>query len=694
MVFHHFPNHFIDPDASSSTTASPVYSHSPSSPLPYLPILPSRTTSSTHSPATTPTLPLPTLTGPFPPLLPAPSGLQIRVRDQDAVFASLDQALIQKAQNAFSEDEDEGEDAGGGGGEDEWNGKGVAPMQDEARMVAKGRYEAMETEDELRPEMAQRALEEFTRERIPYVVCASERLQAVFGDKNSMGFELPEVPRNMTPSFGRILSTPPGPSNNLSPGFSPRNTSFNDPADRRKDSGVYMQQRSPLSPISPFGFHQVDEKTGEGLREWLLKRGKETGTQRKREPTTYTDPTSNLPAQGIQTWLWFLISRPVISLSPTETNTNPLSAWTHNPKPPTTIRPPPDFQMPIPTSYVVFACPASNITEYPDCKDDSAPPPPSTIHSRSHVPGAPAYFTSQAQTLPHLDTRSSSSSSEVKKIYKRKDYDFSFQGIPLFEFSSSALFSVPSRSDFSILSIENIGSWYPSDESGFCTIDEWQSRIRAWEDEIDNLGREERKVEERAYRERGSEDPSAKRGVWWARFYEGVYAEERRWRRIKECMSRGKCRVVVRWVELESTPPMSSLGSGFGPALRGKKNKTSPLMDLGDEFGEGDADMNDFDDAAINLGLGIDIDHGRTRRGSGENKKFKERIARRRLSSGAQAKVTRSEARRRSGLGVFSTSQETVVGAGVLIGIGGENGVAAEGGGEDEGAPKEKRRKK
>ncbi|KAH9217041.1 hypothetical protein DL95DRAFT_444927 [Leptodontidium sp. 2 PMI_412] len=637
-----------------------------------------------------PTSNLPVLSGPFPPLLPAPSGLQIRLRNQDVVHLALDSEL-----EAREEEE------------------GLPPLMDEGRMVAKGRYEALEEEDELNCRQARRALDEFVRNRTPYAVLASQSLQAVLGEKNTLDFELPQVPFNMTPSFGRIASTPPGLPNTLSPSFSPRTSSASNTNDRRKDSGIYLpSQRSPLSPISPWGFNQVDEKTGKGLREWLLSRGKETGTQRKREcrsisfhdftpdmrtgmhanvlvahysggglheradvyevdlPTTYIDPTTNLPTQATQTWLWFLISRPVLTLSPTETNTNPspvTDAWSivdnHHASPPSTIRPPPDFLMPIPTSYVVFACPASNVTEYPDCKDDSAPP------------DLPAPSTSSMHPLnpSHNRTRTSPPST-AKKIYKRKDYDFSFQGVPIFEFNQASTFHTPGRERFEILSIDNLGSWYPTDASGLCDLPEWQARLSAWEEEVDTLGREERKEDDRAYRDRGLEDPHARRGVWWEMFYQAVYREERKWRRVRECMSRGKCRIVVRWVESESSPPLNQNGN-----RNRKKNKTSPNLGFSSDDADGDSDMSDGAGGGIGLGLGIGL--GVRMNGNsanrGDGKKIKERLAGRRAVSGP-ARVTRSEARRRSGLGVFSTSQETVVGPGILIGIG--NGAGSVGG--------------
>ncbi|KAH7346813.1 hypothetical protein BKA65DRAFT_585886 [Rhexocercosporidium sp. MPI-PUGE-AT-0058] len=738
MVFFHFPNHFIDPDAqnSTNTTNSPTYSYTgtpySTTTLPYPPLISSQaptTTTMTDSPDN-----LPTLTEPFPPLLPAPSNLQIRFQDQDATHSTLDAALSLKEEE-----------------------EGLPPLLDEGRMVAKGRYEALEEEDELSVRQARKALDEFVRNKTPYAVLASQRLQAVVGEKNSLGFELPQVPLNMTPLFGRIASTTSGPPN----------LSVGNANDRRKDSGIYLpQQRSPLSPISPFPFGQVDEKTGKGLREWLLSRGKETGTQRKREcrsisfhdftpdmrtgthsnvlvahynggglheradvyevdlPTTYTDPKTQLPTQGTQTWLWFLISRPVLTISSTETNTNPFpttDAWSiidNNPAiPPGTIRPPPDFPMPIPTSYVVFACPASNVTEYPDCKDDSAPPDPQSPSTSYIYSLAPSYRSSNSNAHPLYSSNSNTrtrSTSSAKKFYKRKDYDFSFQGTPLFEFSSATLFSTPSQPRHEILSIDALGSWYPSDSFGLCDLAEYQARLRAWDDEVENLSREERKEDDRAYRDRSAEEPHARKGVWWEKFYEGVYREEGRWRRIRECMSRGKCRIVVRWVESEMSPPSLS-GSTF--QARNRSKKTSPNLGFSSDDADGDSDMSEGAGDALGLGLGIGL--GVRLNGNsgnrGDGKKIKERLAGRRAVSGP-ARVTRSEARRRSGLGVFSTSQETVVGSGVLIGVGnsaeevrgGQRGGAgldvggskknatagAGSGGEGSGYLKDKRRKK
>jgi len=352
--------------------------------------------------------------------------------------------------------------------------------------------------------------------------------------------------------------------------------------------------------------------------------------------------------------------------------------------------------MPIPNSYVVFACPASNVTAYPDCKDDSAPPdPPATAPSTSTSyinTLAPSYRTSRLNSrsrprAPSITDPDTALSSPPKKIYKRKDYDFSFQGIPIFEFSSlsSLHITVPNPRDpattantrdpnlndhtFAILSIDNLGSWYTSDSSGPCTLTEYQTRLANWESEIENLSREERKEDDRMYRDRSTEVPHARVGKWWDMFYEEVYKEEARWRRIRECMSRGKCRVVIRWVEAEQSASPNAGGSGSGYGGVRKKQKMSPNLSFSSDEAEGSGDS-DFSDWA-GVGLGLDFNVGAGQSGSGrangngignngagsrnDGKKAKDRLSVRRTSGVVgQARVTRNGSRRKSGLGRYS----------------------------------------
>ena len=168
MVPRHYPHRFSDPDP-DPMTASPTYSYQGESTPPLPPYAPSYT-HYTHpiSPTSQPflqTSSLPTLTSPFPPPLPAPPNLQIRLRSQLSVLQDLDASLSQK----FEEE-------------------GLPPVLDESRMVGKGRVEIEEGEEELSAREARGALDEFARNRTPFVVLASQRLQAVLGEKNTLDF--------------------------------------------------------------------------------------------------------------------------------------------------------------------------------------------------------------------------------------------------------------------------------------------------------------------------------------------------------------------------------------------------------------------------------------------------------------------------------------------------------------------------
>lgn len=230
-------------------------------------------------------------------------------------------------------------------------------------------------------------------------------------------------------------------------------------------------------------------------------------------PTTYNDPSTGLPTLGTQTCLWFLISRPMLSLSPTETNTarSPLSSkWANLPlnlssKPPSTIRPPPDFPMPIPASYVVLACPAQNVTAYPNCKDDSAPPDPEPPRGGYRNSMAPPCLSSalnlgsggnvnsnerygKASTSSfnpyirgHTRQRSSTSSapSPPKRIHKCKRLRFLLPRGPylrVLAIEQQRFRCSLARSSFTVLSIDGIGGWYPSDAVSTCSEAEWQRR--------------------------------------------------------------------------------------------------------------------------------------------------------------------------------------------------------------------------
>lgn len=208
------------------------------------------------------------------------------------------------------------------------------------------------------------------------------------------------------------------------------------------------------------------------------------------------------------------------------------------------------------------------------------------------------------------------------------------------------MFPVPTRERFDFLSVEGIGGWHEEDPFEACGQREWQHKMDEWGIEVDDLGREEKREDEQIGRVRASEAPCAYQGVWWTKFYERVYEDEARWRRIREAMARGKCRVIIRWSEFEDDAADEDDGLGYG---------------------EGDEDMEGVGTESI--GLGVRLNGGSLSSSSG--KKIKERLVGRRACVQGN-RVTRAETRRRSGLGVFSSSQENLgLGtSGILIGSG------------------------
>jgi len=193
-------------------------------------------------------------------------------------------------------------------------------------------------------------------------------------------------------------------------------------------------------------------------------------------------------------------------------------------------------------------------------------------------------------------------------VYKRKDFDISHNGLPIFEFNSCSLFNGNQQPNF--LSVEGIGPWYEGDEYEELGKGEYRALVERYLEENEGGGK-------------GMGRPSPYRGTWWAEFYRRVGEDAQRWEEIRGAMGRGKCRVVVRWRE---------------------------WVESGGE--EEDVEMDMGDSSALFHGAGSG-GHGR--------KKIKERLA------GRHSRLTRSETRRRSQLG-FSQSASA---SGVAIGIGG-----------------------
>ena len=75
--------------------------------------------------------------------------------------------------------------------------------------------------------------------------------------------------------------------------------------------------------------------------------------------------------------------------------------------------------------------------------------------------------------------------------------------------------------------------------------------------------------------------PAPNRGVWWKVFYQRMYEDCARWEKVKKVMGRGRCRVVVRWNEQEGAEDMEmGICGGIGgrQALGGKKGPQGKRM--------------------------------------------------------------------------------------------------------------------
>lgn len=248
-----------------------------------------------------------------------------------------------------------------------------------------------------------------------------------------------------------------------------------------------------------------------------------------------------------ETWLWILISRPLISYDPTDASTyvppsspsidshatdvssTPQSAV---PAPEPTLKPtPPNFPHPTPLSWVVFAAPKAHVATYPETVENH-----DGDGSIAQFP-----FTSPSKT-----------------VHKRNDYDFSFSGIPLFEFSSGETFSVgiynkKQRPEF--LSIESMGGFYESDLYKPYGKEEYLRHCQLWRDgewppgQWAGIPKKQRYYDDDVHGMPRGSMPPPNRGAWWKSFYDRMGKDVERWKKIKTCMGRGKCRVVVRWIE-------------------------------------------------------------------------------------------------------------------------------------------------
>ena len=283
-------------------------------------------------------------------------------------------------------------------------------------------------------------------------------------------------------------------------------------------------------------------------------------------PTTQIRADTGDEFPTTETWIWILISRPMVSYDPTDTSTkvtakspsltfpsSDIFFTPYSPKPPKIHPAPPNFSHPTPLSWVVFAAPKAHVTSYPEAIENlEAPSPP----------------------YPFTGTS--------KSVEKRIDYDFSFSGVPIFEFSSADMFSHTSkRTEF--LSIEQMGGWYENDPFQEYTKEEYRRMCSLWED--GEWGSPSSTAVGEGLDDEGNPKasmPAPNQGVWWRVFYQRMYEDCARWEKVKKAMGRGKCRVVVRWneragedgVEMGIGGPVSAehgLGLGGKKVTHGKR---------------------------------------------------------------------------------------------------------------------------
>jgi len=140
--------------------------------------------------------------------------------------------------------------------------------------------------------------------RMAYVQLSARRLQAAMGMCNANTFNLPlDTPKRVIPPAGLMDGYKPIPVTPLAAhssslfgppikGAPQKDTRRAARVIRKKDSGIGLNDQT--TPV-PIGLEVIDKKTGKGLREFMLAKGKEHGI-RKREAKeiSFWDFTTNL----------------------------------------------------------------------------------------------------------------------------------------------------------------------------------------------------------------------------------------------------------------------------------------------------------------------------------------------------------------------------------------------------------------
>ncbi|PQE33925.1 hypothetical protein CJF32_00002789 [Rutstroemia sp. NJR-2017a WRK4] len=423
-------------------------------------------------------------------------------------------------------------------------------------------------------------LEKHVRDRTPFILAACKRLQAVVGIQNDLPF---------TVGLENRVSNQPA----FNVGYDIRNETTGQSAKRSKivrnhrhlpaDNACVQATRSLTTGlgISSLDIDQsmlryVDPSTGAGLREYIIMRRMIMGSRKRdcrsisfhdftpdmREGTSKNQLLAHLgvergfagaerieceeidlpdPTGRLYPWISIFIQQPLVKYSPAA--------------PPSISPSPPDFPHPAPTSWLMFVAPLSHVSTYPPQHDTAIPS--SLLESTVSTRGIP-----------------------TKKVALRQDFDFSFQGVPVWEFSDKSY--LPTTHTYSVFTDPKLPAIVPS--KNFLTLslpplshlaDQSFSVYPAGTDLL-------AKTASHFYRSGGTPEEFAElvdqgldkcvfQGEWWQEFYIRMAEERNRWRRVRESMGRGKCRVVVRWQEVNRGVGMGRngirVGTGVGTQL-------------------------------------------------------------------------------------------------------------------------------
>ncbi|KAG9229787.1 hypothetical protein BJ875DRAFT_521997 [Amylocarpus encephaloides] len=455
----------------------------------------------------------------FPPFLPAPTDIPIRLPCQEAQLAELDNMFNRK------------------------------------KHAKKGG--ALSATDETRNRELGKGYASWIDECTPYVKSASTRLQAVMGERNDMEFELPEYPLQRSPL--RDITTLLTDLERSRPAMSPalkrvwdtesgtkqikraRSAAEFDHATSSADNLFHEELCRDDSPVG--GLYEtleglggkIDKETGRGLREYLMKMGEEHGmtvqvcdsitlldftpetmfelpnvklmkhyqsgegwgieVREANLPSNRTDPTTGAITTSYERWIWFYITAPMVDITSFE-------------DPSKIAIPPADFPNPVPQSWVVFALPLAHCTKY------------DTVTETELTSDNPSKLTGGRKGV-NLDPPSPN----AKILCHRRDYDLSFSGLPIFEFSQKPPGSLEGWYKWSVgNNILKMKSIMNPSFNGY------------WEGENGRfLG--------------GSQVPDYGDGAdgWWATMFATAFKDVVCWEKMKRSMGRGKMRIVIRW---------------------------------------------------------------------------------------------------------------------------------------------------